>query len=1032
MSSSIFTARLKALELKEKLLLKRNPLDYQSYVETFRESLIDANPHQIESIIFALEKLENGGCILADEVGLGKTIEAGLIMAQYRANRYFNILIIVPTSLAGQWNNELRSRFQIPSRIITSKDKIALAKSSKSKSVDTAQLFQEDGVYIVGREFASRLQKERALGKKQWDLIVVDEAHEIFSNIYQRFNTKTGIYNEDSTRCTTAGNLFRLFKRTPLLLLTATPLQNNILEIWGLSSYILPEGNKSYLGQFNHFKKLFIQNGEPAEEKIPELKDRLSNFLIRNLRVNAQTYMKYKFTDRHCETVNFNMEQQEKALYDSITDYLERDDIYAYSLNGMIDLSNDRMGGIRNLLKMSYRRALGSSFSALKESLKGIVVRLNKMKAGGMAIPSDIELTIATDDTENDEEDRLNTGFAGAIEDITGSDTDNGDIVIESKLAPGDIEKIEYEIKEVKSYIERAEKLTRTGKDQVLINWLKTIFSNPQRFFQKTVIFTTYVATQRHLKRVLEEEGFRDEVILFSGGKRTDDEKETLAQALTLWEDEIGSTLPPMEKPSGNILERTALVHYFKTRKKIFISTEAGAKGLNLQFCNTLINYDLPWNPQRIEQRIGRCHRYGQEKDVWVINCINADNETEKRIYELLLNKFSLFKSVLGAGDDILGTLSKAIQFETKINDMMNQFKTNEERLIWLERFEEEIDDETRKLRDHKISRTRQLLDELDPNVIMRLNNIKEKLPESFSQYDKDMLELLRNYAILKELSFDTEEIEDDKNEQENRHVFFHLDNRPYYIGKRDEDAIRNRQHISLKHPLLQQVIEEIDIKGERMEAGVILDYSGSANASRILQPFTGKQGRWDFYNVRFSGIEEEEHLFDSIAIETPEGLSFLNDEEVKAIRTLPVRRDDTITAAVAESQMESHRENQVNDKFLVIQKTQQPRLDKKLRNLEAELRDMQEYLENKQGDAKTRMDELDQKIRSTFDRSEGQKLLKQKETLQKELKDIRKELLTFQLDFQETFDQEERKLMDRRFIKTAPRPVYTLHFKIV
>ena len=107
--------------LSERLLLKRNPLDYQAYIETFRESLIDANPHQIEAITFALEKLENGGCILADEVGLGKTIEAGLVMAQYRASRRFNILIIVPTSLAGQWNSELRQRFQVPSKILTSK-----------------------------------------------------------------------------------------------------------------------------------------------------------------------------------------------------------------------------------------------------------------------------------------------------------------------------------------------------------------------------------------------------------------------------------------------------------------------------------------------------------------------------------------------------------------------------------------------------------------------------------------------------------------------------------------------------------------------------------------------------------------------------------------------------------------------------------------------------------------------------------------------------------------------------------------------
>jgi hypothetical protein len=1015
MNENGFNARLQSLVLVEKLLLKRSPLDYQNYIETFRESLIDANPHQIESIIFALEKLENGGCILADEVGLGKTIEAGLVITQFRASRRFNTLIIVPTSLAGQWNNELRARFQVPSRIVTSKDRREMGKG------DVSRLFREDGVYILGREFASRLQRERILSKKTWDLIVVDEAHELFANIYRRFGSRDGQYNEESKSCTTAANLFRLLKRTPVLLLTATPMQNNVMEIWGLSAYILPETNKSFLGQFNHFRELFIKSGMVVDEKIPELKDRLGNFLIRNLRVNAQTFMNYKFTDRHCETVNFNMNRREKALYDAISGYLERDDIYAYSLNGIIDLQSERIGGIRNLLKMSYRRALGSSFSALRESLKGIVVRLEKMKTGKVLEPGDIEGAVGTDDPENDEEDRLITGIDA---DMEGDGLEPG-VEDQPGLTDQDIENINREIQDVNEFIRKAGELTRTGKDAILINWLRRIFSDPRRFYQKTVIFTTYIATQQHLKQILEEEGFRDEVVLFSGGgRRSEDEKKSINQAVALWEEEVGAALSPQEKPSGNILERTALVYYFKAGKKIFISTEAGAKGLNLQFCNALINYDLPWNPQRIEQRIGRCHRYGQEKDVWVINCINADNETEKRIYEILMNKFSLFKSVLGAGDDILGTLSKAIQFEKRINDMMNRFKTGEERLIWLKRFEEEIDDETRKLRDQKLTRARQLLDELDPNVIMRLRNIKEKLPESFSQYDKDMLDLLKNYAAFKNLSFHTVKKHDEQ-------VFFQLEGRSYYIGKRDEDKIRNFQHIGLKHSLLKEVIAEIRAFGDGLETGIYLDYSGSSRASRVLEPYIGLNGRWDFYNVLFSGIEEEEHLFDAVGVHFNGDVKFLNDEEVKALKTLPVMPGSGMSPAVLGEPMKDYLQERIKDKFLVIQNTQQPRLDKKLRNLEAELRDMEEYLKNKETDIKGKMDEVDQQIRTTFGREEGQRLLKQKENYQRELKSIRKDLLNFQLDFQETFDQEERKLMEKRFIKTAPRRVFTLYFQV-
>ena len=197
--------------LVEKLLLKRNPLDYKAYIETFRESLIDANPHQIEAVGYAVEMLENGGCILADEVGLGKTIEAGLVISQFRARRRFNILVIVPTSLAGQWNNELRTLFQVPSRMI---DSNVVRKHKKS---DTGELFSEPGVYIMGRELASRLAKTRTLSRIEWDLIVVDEAHEVFANIYKRFNPKDGNYNEDSKQNLTAAHLYRLFKRTPLL-----------------------------------------------------------------------------------------------------------------------------------------------------------------------------------------------------------------------------------------------------------------------------------------------------------------------------------------------------------------------------------------------------------------------------------------------------------------------------------------------------------------------------------------------------------------------------------------------------------------------------------------------------------------------------------------------------------------------------------------------------------------------------------------------------------------------------------------------
>ena len=1012
MTTAKFHEELKARRLLERLMLKRNPLDYRAYVETFRESLIDANPHQVEAIIFALEKLENGGCILADEVGLGKTLEAGLVISQFHARRCFNILIVVPTSLAGQWNSELRKLFHISSRIVTSADK------RKLKKDEPEQLFEKDGVYILGREFASRLERTRVLSKKLWDLIVVDEAHEMFANIYRRFTARTGQYNEKSRASTMAANLFRLFKRTPLLLLTATPIQNNILELWGLSSYILPQVNKSHLGQFNHFKELFIQNSEIIEEKIPELKERISNFLVRNLRVYAQEFMTYKFTDRNCETLNFNMDAKEKALYDRISAYLERDDIYAYSTTGMIDLKDDRTAGIRNLLKMSYRRALGSSFTALVRSLQGILERLNRMKDGQWV---KIITASATDDWENDEEDR---GYFNV--------PDEEERRIPYHPEPEDIEAIEAEITEVEDFIQKAHEIKHTGKDKLLIKWLKEIFAAGERFNRKAVIFTTYTATQEHLLKILEENGFKDQVVLFSGGgSRTPKAKEDIRRAVETWKAEIGPTISPAEQPSGGILERTALVYYFKTRKQIFISTEAGAKGLNLQFCNVIINYDLPWNPQRIEQRIGRCHRYGQERDVLVINCINADNETEQRIYNILTNKFQLFKSLLGTGDDVLGTLSKAYNFEFRVNEILNRCKTREERVIWLRQLEEEIDEKTRQIRDEKLQKVRTLLDELDPQVRMKLKNIKEKLPESFSRYDTDMLALLRCYALGRDISF--RELK-----QEGERVYLEMNNHRYYIGKRDEENIREFQHIDLKHPVVERIKQEITANNTAAETSVTIDYTCSDAAGEILKPYIGRTGRWDFYRVRFKGFEEEERLYDIVSIDDNDnnqnngGPRFLLPAEVTALEELRVNPGgDDIAARATDADMKNSLEEKIKQDQLQLQELQQPRIDKKIHNLEIELKDMEEYLRKEEQEILEDLAQLDKKINNTIEREAGKKLLDQKRKKKKDLTRCRKDLLEFQNSFQEMFDEEELKLMEKRFIETSTERVFSLRFQI-
>ena len=125
--------------------------------------------------------------------------------------------------------------------------------------------------------------------------------------------------------------------------------------------------------------------------------------------------------------------------------------------------------------------------------------------------------------------------------------------------------------------------------------------------------------------------------------------------------------------------KRAALVEYFRDEASIMIATEAAAEGINLQFCNLVVNYDMPWNPQRIEQRIGRCHRYGQKYDVVVVNFLNKANAADVRVYQLLAEKFKLFDGVFGASDEVIGAIESGVDFEKRIVGIYQQCRTTEQ-----------------------------------------------------------------------------------------------------------------------------------------------------------------------------------------------------------------------------------------------------------------------------------------------------------------------------------------------------------------
>ena len=339
----------------------RRSSEKRRYAASQRLGRIDANPHQIDAVMFALRRIPAGGCILADEVGLGKTIEAGLVVAQLLAEGASRILIIVPRPLLGQWQDELYTLFGI------------VAHEAANQRCDVSA----GGVFLVGREYAGSVKgSERLVASPPFDLCVIDEAHEVFAGIYRRFDSY-GVYDEGSRDAQTAHRVRKLIGPAPVLMLTATPLQNSLAELWGLLHYIEPTG--TLLGSFPTFKTLFCEKTDGRRlvpEQGAELKRRLSGVVQRTLRRQAQDFLDKPFVGRRAELYEYSMSPKEKELYDDVTDYLLSPSLCAFQ------------GRSRQLLLLSFHRLMASSTAALAKSLERVADRLRKMQSslgtGGM------------------------------------------------------------------------------------------------------------------------------------------------------------------------------------------------------------------------------------------------------------------------------------------------------------------------------------------------------------------------------------------------------------------------------------------------------------------------------------------------------------------------------------------------------------------------------------------------------------------------------------------------------------------------
>lgn len=478
--------------------------------------------HQIRCAEQVLNEMR-GRAILADEVGLGKTIEAGLILKEYMIRGLVKrALILVPSSLVLQWQRELMNKFGIP----------AVAQKK-------AYMWETADILIASIDTAKRPPHRNYVLQQEYDLLIVDEAHKL-----KNPNTKNYQFIKE-------------IKKKYCLLLTATPIQNQLSELYNLITLLKP----GHLGSKSQFLDRYVVH-ERESKNSKQLRSEIGKVMIRNRRTESGIQLPY----RHVITIPIELSQKERHFYEAVTTFIK--DQY-------------RQFGSKNALSLiTLQREVCSSRDATYLSL------INMYKQ-----------------------------------------TQNNPVLV----------------KQIENIANIGKQIHVHAKAQKTIELIKEIND-------KVIIFTEFRATMNFLQHMLHQHGITS--IPFRGG---------FGRNKKDWMREL-----------------------FEKRAQVLVATEAGGEGINLQFCNHIINYDLPWNPMKIEQRIGRIHRLGQTKDVYIYN-LSTKNTIEEHILKLLYEKIHLFEMVIGELDVILERLPKGTRFDTHIVDIFIQSESKREMEIKLE-----------------------------------------------------------------------------------------------------------------------------------------------------------------------------------------------------------------------------------------------------------------------------------------------------------------------------------------------------------
>lgn len=952
-------------------LTKKSPSDsVQKLVASLMDAQVDLNPHQIEAALFAFRTPLSKGAILADEVGLGKTIEAGIVISQIWAERKRKVLIIVPSNLRKQWYQELADKFFLPSVILETKsfnDEIRKGNFNP---------FIKSSIIICSYQFAR--VKEQYIQNINWDLIVVDEAHRL-RNVYKPSNK-------------IANSIKNSIAKSPKILLTATPLQNSLLELYGLVSII----DDYAFGDLASFRSRYTRLVD-EEKNYTELKFRLQPICKRTLRRQVYEYVKY--TERKAITQQFSPSDEEHQLYVLVSDYLQNEKLYALPPSQ------------RQLMTLILRKLLASSTYAIAGTLEALSKKLESIVEG--RDNQDLFTQKLIEDYESYEEEK--DEWIDEEEEMTSSKI----------YSDEDIQEIKQELNKLKDFFRLANSIQKNSKGEVLLNALEKGFESAisKGANRKAVIFTESTRTQKYLFELLQKTQYSGKVVLFNGSN-TDALSKLIYSA---WINKYEST----DKISGSKTAdtRAAIVEFFRDEAEIMIATEAAAEGINLQFCSFVVNYDLPWNPQRIEQRIGRCHRYGQRYDVVVVNFLNLRNAADQRVYKLLDEKFKLFSGVFGASDEVLGAIESGVDFEKRIIEIYQKCRTAEEINLAFDELQKSFEPKI----DETINITRQkLLENFDQDVIDKLRINFEQSKDYLNRYEEWLWNLTKHF-LTDYANFDSQE-----------HSFYLHTNPfpneiihpgPYKLTKKGDDANLYR----IGHPLAQKIIDAC--KSSPLDNNVVI-FKYKDKVISILEQFIGKTGWLTVQHYSISSFEKEDYVI--LSAITDDGL-VLDLEQCSKLFLL----DGELTYGHAESR-QSRDEASLNIPVEIkltldenLQKEKEIILDSnKLRNskyFDDEIIKLESWSDDLKGSLELELKELDREI--GVKKSEARKILnlEDKVSAQREIKEMEKkrsELRRNLFSAQDEVDKRKEKIIEeiesRLQQKIETKDLFTIRWKLI